>query len=546
MDKLLKRVSTRVLLLTAVVLLIFANGMRAEEIESVFITRDGVVSPTQLNVNIDETPEMQFGYQLLPTDSTVSEVVWKLGLSDGTDSSSYASVDDTGAVTFFKATERTNPLLLTCIVDEIESAPVEINVVNPSIELTGMSSRFDPVYVDNTVSSVDLYQNLVPIPADATIFNTDCVFSSSNSEFVIDRTTGIMTIPETDYAETIISAELIGNPQISTSFTLIARKPIAVEGIKAENSYTLPTGKTHKIEVELLPSDNTQSLETGITYFVDNPDVVSVDQFGTITAKNPGTATVTSAIELRDEEGNKDVKTAKTNIQVIQNVPVEGIAVDETDIDMTTISNGTTQKQLEVYFSPENTTERDLTFTSLSPEVAMVDENGLIVAKSDGRSTISIEDEANHVIFLTVNVSSAPVVAEYSTVTANDPDEFTVIIKNLHANKALNFSDSSIDSVSCFAFSNNQFQDLNAQTMQQTSNSNDFVAVFQTNGAGNNFFKNASNIKLHLYAKVNGIENFLGVLYYNYTNHGTVPTNLTATPYAENIGFITQIGRAHV
>lgn len=146
---------------------------------------------------------------------------------------------------------------------------------------------------------------------------------------------------------------------------------IPVTGISLnKTSTTIGRGETETLTATVEP-DGTGSI---VKWTSSNPSVASVDQDGKVKAVSAGTATITAAA------GGKSAA-----CEVTVNVPLKGITING---NQTSIRKGTTT-QLSVSFDPEDTTDnKAVSWSSDDPEIASVDQNGLVTAIADGSTTI--------------------------------------------------------------------------------------------------------------------------------------------------------------
>ena len=106
--------------------------------------------------------------------------------------------------------------------------------------------------------------------------------------------------------------------------------------------------------------------------------VATVDETGTVTAVGAGTAEITVALEKGDIHASCAVKV---------DVPAKGAAAPET---LALEVNGENTAQLDVKATPEDATDVTFTYESSNPEVATVDENGVVTAVANGEAEITV------------------------------------------------------------------------------------------------------------------------------------------------------------
>lgn len=106
--------------------------------------------------------------------------------------------------------------------------------------------------------------------------------------------------------------------------------------------------------------------------------VATVDESGNVTAVGAGTAEITVALEEGDVSGTCAVKVV---------VPAEGVTAPEIlELEV----NGENTAQLDVKAKPEDATDVTFTYESSNPEVATVDENGVVTAVANGETDITV------------------------------------------------------------------------------------------------------------------------------------------------------------
>lgn len=150
---------------------------------------------------------------------------------------------------------------------------------------------------------------------------------------------------------------------------------VLMDGISLNHTeLEIDKGSTEQLTAKITPEDTTD--DKAITWTSTDPETVSVDAAGKVTALKPGKATVkASAVGAA----------ASCEITVLS--PMTGIALDKSTL---TLNRNTTDK-LMVSFLPDDTTSgREVTWSSSAPEVADVDHQGNVVAHSIGTTTITV------------------------------------------------------------------------------------------------------------------------------------------------------------
>ena len=147
---------------------------------------------------------------------------------------------------------------------------------------------------------------------------------------------------------------------------------------------TVTVGDTTKVSVTIKP-DNYPTKD--VTWTTSNSDVAEVDENGVVTTKKVGTVTITATLD-----SDKTVTSSTT------------IAVEAVKVNKITIT-GYTKKYLEkdetvplgTTIEPEDAANKDIIWSSSNPEVATVDQNGVVTAVAQGTTTIQAKNEVSGV-----------------------------------------------------------------------------------------------------------------------------------------------------
>ena len=136
-------------------------------------------------------------------------------------------------------------------------------------------------------------------------------------------------------------------------------------------------GATVQLSATVNPSNAT---DKSVTWKSSNTNVATVSSSGLVTAKGNGTATIT----VTTASGGK---TATCNVTVNANVPVTSVSLNKTAATLT--SKGATV-QLTATVSPNNATDKSVTWKSSNTSVATVSSSGLVTAVGSGTATITV------------------------------------------------------------------------------------------------------------------------------------------------------------
>lgn len=201
--------------------------------------------------------------------------------------------------------------------------------------------------------------------------NKNITWSSSNPDIAEVDNTGIVT-PKTP-GNAVITAKTEDGGFTDTCQVTV-RTIVNPTGITLnKTSADLVIGKSDKLTALLTPEDCT---ETDFNWSSDNSDIVSVDCEGNITAKAEGSA----LIKATTADGNYS-----TSCYVRVVVPATGISLDKNSLSIV-VGNSVT---LNPSVQPAGATIKDVLWHSGNPNVATVDDNGLILAVGTGTVLIT-------------------------------------------------------------------------------------------------------------------------------------------------------------
>lgn len=146
-----------------------------------------------------------------------------------------------------------------------------------------------------------------------------------------------------------------------------------------KDSLTLDVGESSTLTATITP-DNASN--KSINWESSNTGVATVDTSGKVTAVAQGTTTITAT--AADGSG----KSAECSVMVnaAANVPVESVSLDKTNLELT--EGGT--ETLTATITPDNATNKNVTWESSNTSVATVDADGKVTAVDAGTATITV------------------------------------------------------------------------------------------------------------------------------------------------------------
>ncbi|MCI8300843.1 MAG: hypothetical protein HFI69_10985 [Lachnospiraceae bacterium] len=189
------------------------------------------------------------------------------------------------------------------------------------------------------------------------------VWSSSREKIATVSSGGLIKVHKK--GTTKITARIKGTNK-KTSFRLRAVKRVYVKKIAIRGRNQMYVGDSIQLTTLLSPDKVTES---EILWKSDHKKIATVNKNGMVTAKKAGTVTIT-ATEKRSG------KVAKYRISV-QNVPV--VSINFSGGKLSSMGTGTTCR-LSVSFTPWNTTNKRIKWSSSNNSAASVDQNGTVTA----------------------------------------------------------------------------------------------------------------------------------------------------------------------
>jgi SrtB family sortase len=176
---------------------------------------------------------------------------------------------------------------------------------------------------------------------------------------------------------------------------------IAVTGLSLDESeLSLEVGKTVQLNKTVTPENAT---DKQVIWQSDAPEIVTVDDNGMLIAKAAGTAKVVAVTDDGRYTAASEVTVPTAALQAAEKVSVNGMSLDN---EMAVLAVGNSL-QLEAKLMPQNVSNRDVVWHSSNPEVAVVDDQGLVSARKNGTATItatSVDGEYEAECEVTTNI----------------------------------------------------------------------------------------------------------------------------------------------
>ena len=179
-----------------------------------------------------------------------------------------------------------------------------------------------------------------------------------------------------------------------------------VESITLDSStLTLEEGKSATLTATVLPED----ADDKTVSWTSSDAAVATVEGGKVTAVKEGTATITA--KAGEKEATCAVKVMK------QVIAVTGITLDKSTLELTKGQSAT----LKATVSPDNATDKTVTWSSSNPDVASVDQEGKVTATGGGKADIKAKaGDQEAVCAVTVTVPVETVTLDKTTLTLEE------------------------------------------------------------------------------------------------------------------------------
>ena len=332
-------------------------------------TGSGQISVSVAGVSLDKTEIVlvegsseKLTATVEPTNATNKNVTWS------SDHEAIATVDQNGTVTARRGGQAT---ITVTTADGSKTATCTVRVriqIGEPVQSVGLNKTELALEVGKTGTLEAKVE-----PSDAT--NKNVTWSSSNSE-VATVDNGVVTAVSAGEAIITVTTE-DGGKTATCKVTVNAPQTVPVTGVTLDKAeLKLEKGSTGTLKATVEPQNATNNT---VTWSSSNPEVATVDN-GVVTAVSAGEAIIT----VTTEDGAKTA-TCKVTVNAPQTVPVTGVTLDKTSLDLKTGDNTT----LTATVNPESATNKDVTWISDKPEIAAV-KGGTVTAKAAGTAIIAV------------------------------------------------------------------------------------------------------------------------------------------------------------
>lgn len=355
------------------------------------------VSLSLSSFKLYETKTKALTAKVLPSDATNKNVVWT------SENEKVAEVNSKGVVT---AISDGVTYIVVTTKDGSFKAKCKVTVM-PVIDTTKVKLNKTTLNL-NDGKTYNLKATVYP--ADATY--KAVTWSTSNKKVVTVTSKGKITAVNPGTAYIYCKTKDTGKTA-KCKVTVKKVSPVSVSF--ASLSINVDCGDIVKLKATVLPSNTT---DKSLTWSSSDPSVVKVSQAGNVKGLKAGKSAV---ITVTTKDGKK-----KDKITVyVKAVAAKKITLSRTSV---TINKGKTL-QLSANFSPANTTNKTLTWTSSNKKVATVSSTGKITAVGKGTAVITCKTKNGKTATCKVTVNTVAaygIKLDKTSVMAQKGADFTI------------------------------------------------------------------------------------------------------------------------
>lgn len=248
-----------------------------------------------------------------------------------------------------------------------------------------------------TLNAGETYENLQLTFYPANADNKAITWQSSDESIATVDNNG--TVKAISGGEAKITVTSVENPEIKDVCTVTVIQPVTDIALN-KSALDLTEDESEQLIATVLPENATNK---SVNWTSSDISVAMVSPDGTVYAVKPGQATI-----MATSEDGGFVALCKVTVKA-KIIVAESLALSITNADMTV---GETM-QLSATVLPENTTNKNIRWTSTNSNIATVTETGLVSALKEGNAQIiaSTTDSTNlsAICEISVNKSFVPV-----------------------------------------------------------------------------------------------------------------------------------------
>ena len=371
--------------------LLLASCSKTTKEGEVFVSS---ISLSQASAEMLVGETIQLKATILPGNATDKTTTW------ASSRQSVATVSEKGDVTAVSAGEST----ITASAGG-KSATCKITVENGTVSVTSIT-------LDKTEYKLNINDEIVLVATVSPDNATDKTVSWSSSDARVASVSQTGRVKGLAEGAASIVASAGGKTaicQITVSKSVIPVASVALDRI----SVTLEEKQTTRLVATVSPGDATDKT---VTWSSSDSAVATVDQTGLVTAVKEGSATITA------KAGEKSAECSVTVQKEV--IPVSAVSISRSVLQMT---KGQTET-LTATVSPDNATDKTVTWSSSDVTIVSIDQNGKLEALKGGSATITAKaGEKSATCSVTVTVPVEDVSLDRTSLTLEEAQTTTLV-----------------------------------------------------------------------------------------------------------------------
>lgn len=332
------------------------------KVEAKKVSVTGVVlNKSSLTMTVGDTQTLTA--TISPSNATDKSVTWN------SSNTSVATVSSSGLITAKSAGSAT---ITVSTNDGAKTASCSVTVQAKKVSVTGVSLNKTSLTMTEGEA-----QTLTATVSPSNATDKTVSWSSSNPSAATVSSSGIVTAKAEGY--TLITVTTNDGAKTASCSITVKAKTVPVTGVTLNyTSLSLTEGQATALYATVIPSNATNK---SVTWSSNNTSVATVSSNGVVTAKAPGSATITVIT-------NDGGMTATCYVTVKANtVSVSSVSLSPTSLSMV---KGWTHT-FKAYISPDNAADKTVTWSSSNTSVATVSSSGVVTAQAVGSATITVK-----------------------------------------------------------------------------------------------------------------------------------------------------------
>ncbi len=333
------------------------------------------LTPSEKTIEIGET--FYIMAEVLPKNATYNEVIW------GSSNSEIATVDKDGHITAVGIGKTTIIAKSANYPDVFAECQIEVT----DIPITSITLNKSSIEMSVGTS----YQLTATIEPD-NVINKDLEWVSLDAAIVSVDQSGLITALEK--GEAVIQVRSKSTPSVYAECHITVNERI-IEGESItinSDTFTAVIGEEFDIAVNVLPENATNK---NVNWFSGDTSIAFVNENGHVYAIGVGETFIRATLE-----SNPDIYADCMVVVKPQSIAVSKINLDPNNCNL----EFGEQRQLTATVLPADATDKTIVWHSENPNVATVDESGLVKAVNVGETSIIVSSKSDSEIYAVCNI----------------------------------------------------------------------------------------------------------------------------------------------